>query len=390
MVVIGAGLVGSAVAFALSRAGFRVVVVDRGGAAGGTSGACMGHLMMLSDPPEMYHATRRSVELWKRLQHDAGGFDLLASGCLWVGEVAEDMPLLEKLAEVVHGFGDEGTLWDGAELHRREPGLAADLAGAFHYPHDAVLFPMHGVGALLRGAVAAGAELRMATEVVGLELGPDGAVQGVQIRGGVLPAEAVVNAAGVWVPRLMRSRCGASLPDVPIFPRRGDLAITMPQHLPMRHQILEVGYLRTATGKAVDPQDPEPDPGAMACNVQPQGNRTLLIGSTRQFAGFDTSVNRRLLAAMLHRAARFVPSVGALQVVRTWAGLRPYTRDKRPIVGPVSGVPGLYLAGGHEGLGVTLSLVTGEILAAQLGGGTPHAFAAAFSPERFHEVGRAP
>ena len=89
----------------------------------------------------------------------------------------------------------------------------------------------------------------------------------------------------------------------------------------------------------------------------------MLIGSSRQFSGFDRRVDVDLLQASLRRATRFVPGLADLQVVRTWAGLRPYTRDKLPILGAVDEVPGFYMAGGHEGLGITLSMVTGELLA---------------------------
>jgi sarcosine oxidase subunit beta len=93
-----------------------------------------------------------------------------------------------------------------------------------------------------------------------------------------------------------------------------------------------------------------------------------LIGSTRQFAGFEREVNLRLLHESLERASRFVPAVRDLTVVRTWAGLRPYTTDKLPILGPVPEVQGLYMACGHEGLGITLALATGELIAQSVTG----------------------
>ncbi len=359
VVVIGGGIVGCACAYFLSRAGLKVVLLEKDAVAGATSGCCMGHLMVVPRPEPIYRLTHRSVQLWREFITEVGGFDHNLSGVLYLAEKQDDLQLLRELEQTFASYGDSSELLSPQELLRREPHVAADLLGALFYAEDGIVMPTTAAGRMLEQAMAMGAQVRPHTQATGLRRGADGSVQAVQLARGEIATPAVVNAAGVWAPQIA---AWAGLDGVPIFPRRGDLAITMPHDLPIKHALLEVSYLRTATGKPVDPEGPEDDPGACALNVQPQSNNTLLIGSTRQFAGYQRQVNQQLLCQSLQRAARFVPAVLDLQVLRTWAGLRPYTRDNLPIIGAVPNVPGLFMAAGHEGLGITLSMVTGELI----------------------------
>jgi len=377
VVVIGGGIVGCAAVYFLARSGLRTLLVERDGITCGTSGSCMGHLMMMPGPDDVYHLTRRSITLWKQLYRDVGGFAMNECGCLWLAESAEDMH--SKIA----AFGDTGEVLTGAELTAREPVLAGDLSGAFFYPDDAIVMPMEAAGAMLAAAVAEGAEIWHHTEVRGLRRAADGSVRAVVTSAGEVETTAVVDAAGVEAPDITEM---AGLPRTPIFPRRGDLAITMPGSQPVRHQLIEVGYLRTATGKVADPEDEAPDPGACALNVQPQANDTVLIGSSRQFSGFDRRSDPKLMRGMLSRATRFVPCLADLQVTRTWSGLLSYTRVKLPVIGPASDVPGLFMAAGHEGLGITLAMVTGELIAQAVRGEKTSLSLAPFSIDRFAEV----
>lgn len=368
VVVIGAGIVGCAVACWCARAGLRVLVLERDGVATGTSGACMGHIMVNPEPEPLYRLTRRSVTLWQELRDRHPELHYLACGALWLAESDADLPLLQGLDRAIAGHGDRAWLLDARELHRREPALAPDLPGAWFYPDDAVVLPMQACGVLLGEAVRRGATVCTHTPATGVRLGPGSRIEAVRTPEGEVATAHVVVAAGVWTPAVHRQ---LGLPPVPIFPRRGDLAITAPFATPVHTQLLEVAYLRTATGKTIDPEGGEPDPGANAMNVQPQTHGTCLIGMTRQFGGLDRTLHPELLQRSLARAARFVPALLDAPVVRTWAGLRPYTKDKLPFVGPVPEIPGLHLAAGHEGLGITLAPVTGELVAQAITGQAP-------------------
>ncbi len=364
VVVVGGGIVGCAVAYYATRAGLATVLVERDGIATGTSGCCMGHLMVVPSPDPMRALTLASVRLWHALRAELGTFELNATGALWLAECAADLELLDELERVFAAEGCAGERLDAAALRAREPGVAPDLPGAYWFAEDGVLMPMLAAGALLRAAMEAGAVVWRNAPVTRVLRSNDGAVTGVITPRGAIAAPHVVLAAGVWSAEIAAS---AGVPELPVYARRGDLAITMPRETPVRHQLLEVGYLRTTTTAAVDPRDSAADPGAHALNVQPQSNGTCLIGSTRQFAP-DRAVQRALLRDSLRTAARFVPGLRGARVTRTWAGLRPYTLDKLPLIGPVGEVPGLWLATGHEGLGISLAPITGALIADAIGG----------------------
>ncbi len=366
VVVIGGGIVGCAVAYFVAARGLRVCVVDRGGVAGGTSGSCQGHLMVTPSPSYFLELTRASVELWRGLVGTVADFEFRDTGCLWLAEEERDLALLDEVAGMFAGGGLAATRLDQVGLRGEEPGLAEDLPGALLFEGDAVVMPMKAAGALLAAAMGKGCEVRTGCEVTGVRRGAGGRVESVLTNQGEIPTRAVVNCAGVWTPDVTEA---AGLGRLPIFPRRGDLAITAPLGGRVRTQILEVSYLRTAGGKAkVDPESDEADPGAHAMNLQPQTHDTILIGSTRQFGSYERRVNRELLRHSLARAARYVPSLKDTSVVRTWSGLRPYPRDKYPLIGPLPAMPGYFVASGHEGLGITLAPITGKLISEMLAG----------------------
>jgi len=117
-------------------------------------------------------------------------------------------------------------------------------------------------------------------------------------------------------------------------------------------------------------EDPEAaDLGVgMAVGQTPEG--TLLIGGTREFAGYDTATTPEATAAILRHAVNILPGLAKIHVIRTFAGLRPYTPDGMPILGPVDGLEGFVMAAGHEGDGIALAPITGKIIADYIVDGT--------------------
>lgn len=369
VVVVGGGILGCSVALHVARAmpTAKVLVLDRGPIAGATSGSCMGHLMVTPDTPAEYALSHRSVRLWAQLQEEIGGFDYNPTGALYLADADEDLELLPVLQKQFADNGDRADVLDQRQLRDLEPGLARDLPGALFYPGDGVVLPMTACGAMLRLGQRHNArlEVRPFTNVKGFDV-EGGRIRAVRTENGSIAAGHVVIACGVWTPAVAKL---AGLPDLPIVPRAGNLAITAHHASPIRTQLLEVSYIRFAHGAAkVDPTKTNEDQGGHAVNMQPQSAGGCLIGSTRQFRGFDTTLNRELLHRSLLRAMRYAPSLAGLPIVRTWVGLRPYSIDKHPFVGPWPGTEGLWICSGHEGLGISLSMVSGELLAQQLTG----------------------
>jgi glycine/D-amino acid oxidase-like deaminating enzyme len=160
---------------------------------------------------------------------------------------------------------------------------------------------------------------------------------------------------------------------LPIVPRKGHLAITDRAPGFCRHQLVELGYLASAHLMTSE---------SVAFNVQPRVTGQVLIGSSRELAGWQPGLNRKMLRAMLERAIRFMPALARLAVVRVWTGFRPATPDKLPLIGRWEPVDGLWIAAGHEGLGITTSLGTGRLLADLVLGRPTSLDAAPFAPMR--------
>jgi glycine/D-amino acid oxidase-like deaminating enzyme len=147
-----------------------------------------------------------------------------------------------------------------------------------------------------------------------------------------------------------------------VRPRKGHLAITERDRPLTRHQVAELGYFRSAHSA---------NKASVAFNVQPRATGQMLIGSSRQFGDTDSSIDPEILARMLRRSTELLPALADLRVIRTWTGFRAATPDKLPFVGPVPGQDGVWLATGHEGLGITTSMGSGRIIAAMVAGAVP-------------------
>jgi D-hydroxyproline dehydrogenase subunit beta len=280
-------------------------------------------------------------------------------GTLWV---AEDEAQLQAAREKVTFYRDRGVsveLLDSVELAVAEPMLRSGLAGGLRVPGDGVVYPPAVARWLVDAAVANGAVISEGVEVHAIQ------ARAVATSAGRFEADVIINAAGAAASLLT--------PELPIVPRKGHLAITERVPGPNRHQVIELGYLQSAHTM---------DAASVAFNVQPRATGQLLIGSSRELVGWDGSINRDVLARMLHRAVAFMPGLATLPVVRTWTGFRPATPDKLPLIGAWPAVDGLWIAAGHEGLGITTALGTGSMLADLVLQKTPAIDPTPFAPDR--------
>jgi glycine/D-amino acid oxidase-like deaminating enzyme len=226
---------------------------------------------------------------------------------------------------------------------------------------DAVVYPPAVALHLARQAQSLGATLLLGRAVTHLANGEAALDDGTRLR-----APRLVNALGADA-----ARC---TPGIPVKKRKGHLAITDRYPGFVRHQLVELGYLKSAHSLSTD---------SVAFNVQPRQTGQILIGSSRQYDKEDATVDHPLLTAMLQRATLYLPFIASLSVIRIWTGFRAATPDKLPLIGPVPADPTLWLATGHEGLGITTALVTAELLAAAFTGSKPAILPQPYLPARF-------
>ncbi|HEY8484633.1 MAG TPA: FAD-dependent oxidoreductase [Longimicrobiales bacterium] len=359
-IVVGAGIVGAACAEALAREGLRVEVLEAGIAGGGTTAAGMGHIVVMDDSEAQFALTSYSRRLWSELAAELPeNCEFLPCGTLWVAEEEAQLEALRAKAAFYTARGVEAELLDARGVAEAEPNLRTPLAGGLLVAGDGVVYPPAVARYLLARAREHGAGLREGCRVERIE------GRAVLVGGERIEAGLVVNAAGAAAAELT--------PGLPIMPRKGHLVVTDRYPGFCRHQVVELGYLKSAHVLTSE---------SVAFNVQPRATGQLLIGSSRELVGWDAAVNRRLVGQMLRRAIEFMPGLASLKALRVWTGFRPATPDKLPLIGRWEEADGLWIAAGHEGLGITTALGTARILADLVLGRTPELDPAPYAPGR--------
>lgn len=335
--IAGAGIVGAACAWACAAAGLKVAVAEPGPVGGGATAAGMGHIVAMDDSPAQLALTLYSRALWIELGAALPPqAEYQACGTIWVAADEEEMAEVRRKQAVYDGMNMGAEVLDAAQLAEAEPQLRRGLAGGLLVPDDSTVYPPCAARWLLERSGAALVRERV-TEIngCGLRLG----------NGEFLQAGIAVNATGAWAAELA--------PGLAVRKRKGHLAITDRYPGFVRHSLVELGYLKSAHSSTAD---------SVAFNAQPRRSGQVLLGSSRQFAE-GTEVDAPMLARMLRRCTDYMPELAGLNVIRTWTGFRAATPDKLPLIGPCPGDGRLYLATGHEGLGITTALATGRLVA---------------------------
>lgn len=377
VLVVGAGLVGAACAAELAAAGLEVAVLDAAHPGGGTTAAGMGHVVAMDDSPAQLALCRFSQQLWDALVPEMPRqVERERCGTLWIAADAEEMAAVAAKEAVYAAAGIPAEVLDARAVREAEPRLRPGMAGGLRLPEDSVLYPPAAVDFLLERARRAAAghgrrfTLLPGTRVERLEAGDHG-IAAVLADGSRLTAGFAISAAGLEALALLPS----PLPDAgaAIKPRKGHLVITDRYPGFCRHQLVELGYLKSAHGSSAD---------SVAFNLQPRATGQMLLGSSRQYGRADTEVEPAMVRRMLERAAEYMPAIVELRALRIWAGLRPASHDKLPFIGPHPDHPSILIAAGHEGLGITSSLGSARLIADHLLGRPPAIDPTPFLPGR--------
>ncbi len=341
VVVAGAGIVGAACANECVSRGLRTAIVEAGEIGGGATAAGMGHIVVMDDSPAQLALTSYSQGLWRELASRLpASVEYESCGTLWVASDDEEMKEVHRKRALYATVGIASEVLDSRALSEAEPHLSPALAGALLVPSDGVLYPPCAAEFLVREAVRLGAKLYSQFKVISAGNGLVRLNDGTELR-----APRIINALG--------SEASTLVPDLPIRKRKGHLVITDRYPGFVHHQLVELGYLKSAHSIATD---------SVAFNVQPRKTGQVLLGSSRQFGAEDSTVDYSMVAAMIDRARAFMPEIGTLSAIRIWTGFRAATPDKLPQIGPWQEDPTLFLAAGHEGLGITTSLGTAKVL----------------------------
>ena len=343
--VLGGGLIGLATARLLAGSGLRVALFERGRIGAEASGAAAGMLGVQSESRDetALRLGVRSRALYPGLLealHDETGLrvEYWRQGTIGVAFTAADTAWLERRLTMLAEAGVPGEALPAARLRTLEPGLSHGAQGGALFPLDGRLDPVALATALARAAVAAGCQLHEGEEVRSVMV-ERGAVCGVVTSARRVACGAAVNAMGAWAARVR------GLTPLPVQPVRGQMAVVQAPRPPLRHAV------RTPRGYVV-----------------PRRDGRVLLGSTREAAGFRKRVTAGGLSGILTAALELVPGLGGLPLVASWSGLRPGTPDGRPIVGVDPAVRNYVIAAGHDANGVLLAPLTAELVAGVLRG----------------------
>jgi len=278
-----------------------------------------------------------SDELPREVEYDA-------CGTIWIAADDEEMTEARRKESFYAARGVKTEILDAQMLAEAEPNLRPGLVGGLRVPGDSVIYPPCAAQFFVDQARAKGAALFLGAAVSTIT------TDGIRFRDGAfVSAGLVVNCAGSSSPALT--------PGLEVKKRKGHLVITDRYPNFVRHQLVELGYLKSAHTLTAE---------SVAFNIQPRKTGQLLIGSSRQFGVEDSGVDNSILLSMLDRAVEYLPGLGQLSSLRAWTGFRAATPDKLPLIGPHFERERLYLATGHEGLGITTSLATAKLLVAQI------------------------
>ena len=374
VIIIGAGVIGASIAYYLAKEKIQAVVLEQKEMTTGSSGACEGLLLLQSKKPGIHldmalESLRRFPALIEELGHP---IEYEKKGGLVVIESEEELAAMKLFVEKQKKHDVDVSLLSGEQARKKEPALSENIIGATFSPLDSQVNPLLLTRGFLLAAQKAGAKVFDNTPVRGIEL-TRGGVTAVNTDRGKIETSIIINAAGAFAPEIGEM---VNL-TIPIKPRRGQILVTEAVPPILKCCILSAMYIAAKFNPKVA------EAGGVGFAVEQTANGNILIGSTREFVGFDKHTTYEGIHSIASNILRVIPEIESLHIIRAFAGLRPYTPDGLPILGKVESIDGFIMAAGHEGDGITLAPITGEMIAKLVATGAAHFPFDAFKLERF-------
>lgn len=365
--VIGGGIVGSAVAYYIAESGLDCMLIEKNDVASGTSSKCDGNVTIVDkDPGFDSHMSLVSQELLADLQHKLDlPYEYRKHGSILVCDNDDEMQAATDWVKTQNEAGLKFNVLDQKDIRNESPYFAHDIPGGLECETDSLINPYLFCYSLVDKAQKNyDLKLKTQAEVTNITKEASGEFI-IHTTNGEVRAQKVVNAAGVWAPFI-----GEMVDiDIPIVPRKGHILVASREKPVMFRNMMEFGYLMNKFGRERIADERTATHG-VATVMEPTESQNFLLGSSRQFVGYDSSIDIQVVQTIAKRALRFFPKMDDFKIIRSYTGFRPFTEDHLPIVSAVEEVPGFYIAAGHEGDGISLATGTGKLMEEIINGKT--------------------
>lgn len=348
VIIVGGGVIGSSIAFHLSKQKRKVLMLEKGQLAGKASGAAAGMIGAQAernkDSPLFRHArkSRAMFPLLAQELKELSGIDiqLAQNGICKVAETDEEISSLKSVLSVQQNLREDASWISSSDLRTRESALSHHIKGAMYIPEDGNVSAPHLSKAFAYAAASLGTEVMERTEVHEI-LKEKNRVIGVQTSKGIFRADETIVAGGAWSKQLV-NHMGIKLATYPV---KGECFSVNLNVSPIKATIF-----------------------ASNCYIVPKSGGRLVIGATEKANSFDETVRLHGISKLMNAAVKLVPELKNARWEKAWAGIRPQTADGIPYMGRHPLFEGLSIATGHYRNGILLSPITGLYMAELMDG----------------------
>lgn len=365
VVVIGAGAIGTSVAYHLCKEGYSTALLEREDIASGSSSHCDAVGLICDKLPGIdTKMGQASIDYFGEIaQQFTYDFEYTPKGCLYVCETEPEFEAASKYCEKQNADEYPLRMVKNAELCEMEPHIAKDLYGALYTPPSGSIAvnPYRLCFAFTYEAKKLGLDTCTYCDITKINLDEKtNAVRSLETNYGTIKTKRIVNCAGAWAP-FIGKLTGL---DIPIEPRKGTNLVSEQTERLCNHKILEYGYMMSKFDSINFKRNVSPlvEEQNIAFNLEYTNSNNLLVGGNRLFRDYDIRTEIETMKAICERAMRFYPELADIKCIRTYSGVRPFVIDHLPIVSDVDHIPGYYIAAGHEGDGICFSPITGRFM----------------------------
>ena len=365
VVVIGGGIIGTFIAYELSKNGIDVTVLERGRTGAEASSASAGLLVPLNvvergESVEVFRLAKAGLDMFTEiapeLEEISGiNFGDESKGVLRVAVNEEDKSDISSLADQGDLLGMNVTRMNGDEVRKLEPHFSPNIKAGIIVNDEGTVHPGRLVDAVKRSAVTCGVRFEEGCLATGI-VHKGQKITGVQTNNGDYVTNDVIIAAGAW------SRiCGEWFGfNVPIGPVKGQMLSLRPSALFLSHPVM------SSQG-----------------GLFPKKDGTIHVGATHEHAGFDKTNTPEGIIHILRAVSALIPALSNAPIENFWSGLRPWCDDYLPVIGPIPGWEGATIAAGHYRMGIVCSPITAKVVHELIVDNSPNELIRPFSPERF-------